>query len=107
MMSGRERKETSKHGVSVRIPKSHHARRPLIPLSLEERDSPRDQWVVTFFILIVAALLLTAAIRNRYVLAEFIFPVSCTLIIFCADSIKRSQNVDVRRTCGRGARSVP
>ncbi|GHJ89868.1 hypothetical protein NliqN6_6270 [Naganishia liquefaciens] len=30
-----------------------------------QRDSPRDQWVVTFFILIVAALLLTAAIRNR------------------------------------------
>ena len=33
--------------------------------SCSERDSPRDQWVVTFFILIVAALLLTAAIRNR------------------------------------------
>lgn len=32
-----------------------------------ERDSPRDQWVVTFFILIVIVLLLTAAIRNRYV----------------------------------------
>ncbi|KAJ9101640.1 hypothetical protein QFC20_005171 [Naganishia adeliensis] len=30
-----------------------------------QRDSPRDQWVVTFFILIVVVLLLTAAIRNR------------------------------------------
>jgi hypothetical protein len=30
-----------------------------------ERDSPRDQLVVTCFILIVVGLLLTAAIRNR------------------------------------------
>ncbi|KAI5452598.1 hypothetical protein NCC49_000759 [Naganishia albida] len=30
-----------------------------------QRDSPRDQWVVTFFILIVLVLLLTASIRNR------------------------------------------
>lgn len=32
---------------------------------LVERDSPRDQLVVTCFILIVVGLLLTAAIRNR------------------------------------------
>lgn len=32
-----------------------------------ERDSPRDQLIVTFFLLVVIGLLLYAAIRSRWV----------------------------------------
>jgi predicted MFS family arabinose efflux permease len=34
---------------------------------MAERDSPRDQLIVVFFLLVVSALLLYAAVRSRWV----------------------------------------
>lgn len=62
----REKKATSKLVVSVSLPAL------LVRASTDaaaERDSPRDQLVVTLFLLTVFGLLLGAGIKNRMVKA--------------------------------------
>lgn len=127
----RERKGTSRRGVSVCLlsglsyllitshpvtlrdhgscpplsPCSLHSLRRPAPLRAQERDSPRDQWVVTFFILIVVVLLLTASIRNRYV------PTPQSRVYRDVNEgtgwIKRLRRGEDRRISGHGARYAP
>lgn len=61
-MSVRVQRAMSKRVASVRIP----THRGGAVADQAERDSPRDELIVTFFTLTVIGMLLYAAIRNRY-----------------------------------------
>lgn len=62
-MSARAQRATSRRAVSVRPPTSHSTS----PSNTHspERDSPRDQAIVTLFLLTVCALLLYAGVRTK------------------------------------------
>jgi len=93
--SGPGRRATSKRAASV-----SRALRSARGVLTAERDSPRDQLIVTFFLLIVVGLLLFQAVRIRC--AGWCRSDTGLTV----DYARRSRREGGQRTCANGARCV-